>query len=120
MLFAGIEALRLLGFVSVADLVTSLTAFAGQVILGLIIFAIGLYLAILAARTVEASGAAQAGLLALAARVSILALAAQWPCGRWDWRTRSSTWLLVHCWARSRSRRRLPLVSADAKPPRTS
>jgi len=75
MLFASIEALRLLGFESVADLVTQFTAFASQVILGLIIFAIGLYLANLAARTVQASGAAQAGLLAMAARVSVLVLA---------------------------------------------
>jgi hypothetical protein len=75
MLFAAIEASRLLGFVLLADLVTQFTAFAGQVVLGLIIFAIGLYLANLAARTVRASGAAQAGLLALASRVSILVLA---------------------------------------------
>jgi hypothetical protein len=75
MLFAAIEASRLLGFVLLADLVAQFTAFAGQVILGLIIFAIGLYLANLAARTVQASGAAQAGLLALAARVSIMVLA---------------------------------------------
>jgi hypothetical protein len=75
MLFASIEALRLLGFETVADLVTQFTAFANQVILGLIIFAIGLYLANLAARTVQASGAAQAGLLAMAARVSVLVLA---------------------------------------------
>jgi len=75
MLFAAIEASRLLGFVLLADLVTQFTAFAGQVILGLIIFAIGLYLANLAAKTVQASGAAQASLLALAARVSILVLA---------------------------------------------
>jgi small-conductance mechanosensitive channel len=75
MLFASIEALRLLGFGSVAELVTSFTAFAGQVILGLIIFAIGLYLANLAAKTIKASGATQAGMLALVARVSILALA---------------------------------------------
>jgi hypothetical protein len=75
MLFAAIEASRLLGFVLLADLVTQFTAFAGQVILGLIIFAIGLYLANLAASTVRASGAAQAGWLAMAARVSILVLA---------------------------------------------
>jgi hypothetical protein len=75
MLFASIEALRLLGFGSVAELVTSFAAFAGQVILGLIVFAIGLYLANLAAKTIKASGAAQVGMLALAARVSILALA---------------------------------------------
>lgn len=75
MLFAAIEASRLLGFVLLADLVAQFTAFASQVILGLIIFAIGLYLANLAARTVRASGAAQAGLLAMATRVSILVLA---------------------------------------------
>jgi hypothetical protein len=75
MLFAAIEASRILGFVLLADLVTQFTAFAGQVVLGLIIFAIGLYLANLAARTVQASGVAQAGLLAMAARVSILVLA---------------------------------------------
>lgn len=75
MLFAAIEASRLLGFVLLADLVTQFTTFAGQVILGLIIFAVGLYLANLASKTVEASRAAQAGLLALAARASILVLA---------------------------------------------
>ena len=75
MLFASIEALRLLGFGAVANMVVSFTAFAGQVVLGLIIFAIGLYLANLAANTVKASGAAQATLLALAARISILVLA---------------------------------------------
>ncbi len=75
MLFAAVEASRLLGFVLLADLVTQFTVFAGQVILGLIIFAIGLYLANLTSKTVLASGAAQARLLALAARVSILVLA---------------------------------------------
>jgi hypothetical protein len=74
MLFASIEALELLDFGAVAELVTRFTAFAGQVILGLIIFAIGLYLANLAAKTVRASGAAQAGLLAMVARIAILAL----------------------------------------------
>ncbi len=75
MLFAAVEASRLLGFVLLVDLVTQFTVFAGQVILGLIIFAIGLYLANLTSKTVLASGAAQAELLALAARVSILVLA---------------------------------------------
>jgi hypothetical protein len=75
MLFAAIEASRLLGFVLLADLVVQFTAFASQVVLGLIILAIGLYLSNLAAKTVQASGAVQAGLLALAARVSILVLA---------------------------------------------
>jgi hypothetical protein len=75
MLLASIEASRLLGFATLAALIADLTVFLGQVILGLIIFGIGLYLANLAAEVVRASGAAQAGLLALAARVSILILA---------------------------------------------
>jgi hypothetical protein len=75
MLFATIEALRELGFVLLADLVMRFTIFAGDVVLGLIIFGIGLFLAHLASSTVLSSGANQAGLLALAARVSIIVLA---------------------------------------------
>ncbi len=75
MLFATIEATQLLGFSLLAELVSEFTVFAGQIVLGLIIFAIGLWLSNLAARTIQASQAAQAGLLAMAARVSILVLA---------------------------------------------
>jgi hypothetical protein len=75
MLFATIEATRLLGFVLLAQLVSEFIQFAAQVILGLIIFAVGLYLANLAGKTVEASGVTQSRLLALATRVSILVLA---------------------------------------------
>ena len=75
MLLASMEAARLLGFTLLADLVAEFTFFAGQVVLGLIIFGIGLYFANLAGEVVKASGAAQAGLLALAARISILVLA---------------------------------------------
>jgi hypothetical protein len=48
---------------------------AGHVLLGLVIFAVGLFLANLAAKTVKASTASQAPVLAVAARVSILVLA---------------------------------------------
>ena len=75
LLFAAIEAVRELGFNLLADLIARFTVFAGQVVLGLIIFGIGLFLANIASSTVRASGAAQAGLLALAARVSIIVLA---------------------------------------------
>jgi len=75
LLFAAIEAARELGFNLLADLIARFTVFTGQVVLGLIIFGIGLFLANLAASTVRASGANQAGLLALAARVSIIVLA---------------------------------------------
>jgi hypothetical protein len=75
MLFAGIEALNLLNFELLAEGLAQFTAFAGQVILGLIIFAVGLYFANLAASTIRATGAAQARLLAIGARVAILVLA---------------------------------------------
>lgn len=74
MLFASIEALRFLGFESVAALVTRFTDLAVQVVLGLIIFGVGLYLANLVAEVVRTSGAAQAKFLAPASRVAILAL----------------------------------------------
>lgn len=76
MLFAIIEALKLLGFTSLADLVTGFLVFAGHVILGLIIFGIGLFLANLAAKAVLATGKEQAGLLAVATRLSLIVLAA--------------------------------------------
>jgi hypothetical protein len=75
MLFATIEAVSLLGFEVLANLVAEFMVFAGHVLLGLIILGVGLFLANLAARTVEASTSRQAGLLALAARISITVLA---------------------------------------------
>ena len=74
-LFASVEASRLLGFAVLADLVAQFLVFAGQVLLGLVIFAVGLYLANLAGRVIDASGSAQAKVLAMAARASIMVLA---------------------------------------------
>ncbi len=76
MLFASIEALRTLGFTELATLVSQFTVLAGQIVLGLIIFALGLWLANLAATVIEQeSTSANAELLALVARVAILVLA---------------------------------------------
>ncbi|HUT14592.1 MAG TPA: mechanosensitive ion channel [Thermoguttaceae bacterium] len=75
MLFATMQALPILGFDMLAELISQFLVFAGHVLLGLVIFGIGLYLANLAAQTLRASGAAQANLLSIAARVSILVLA---------------------------------------------
>jgi hypothetical protein len=75
MFFAAIAALNMLSFEILAEGLAQFTGFAGQVILGLIIFAIGLYLANLVSTTVRASDAPNAGLLALAARIAILVLA---------------------------------------------
>jgi len=48
MLFATIEAVDLLGFVIVANLIANFLTFAGQIVMGGIIFGLGLYLANLA------------------------------------------------------------------------
>jgi hypothetical protein len=73
-LFAAIEASGLLGFTILVDLVAKFMVFAGRIIVGLIIFGVGLYLANLAARAIQAGETPQAGLLAMVARVAILAL----------------------------------------------
>lgn len=75
MLFATIEAAGLMGFEALAALLSGFLVFAADVILGLIVFGVGLYLARLVADTVAASGARQANVQSVAARVSITVLA---------------------------------------------
>ncbi|MDM7934830.1 MAG: mechanosensitive ion channel [Methanothrix sp.] len=75
MLFALIEASRILRFELLANLIYEFTVFAGHVIMGLIILAIGVYLANLAHSTLTASGVSQSRILAQAARFSILIFA---------------------------------------------
>ncbi len=72
MLFALIEASRILNFTLMADLIYEFIIFAGQVLMGLVILALGIYLANLAYSTVMASSSSQAKILAQAARISIL------------------------------------------------
>ena len=74
LLFASVEAASLLGFVNLAEALSGFITLGSQVLLGLVVFGIGLYLANLAATTVLASGNAQAPLLAGAARVAIIVL----------------------------------------------
>lgn len=75
MLFAAIAALQTIGFAEVAILVTQFTHLGGRILLCLIIFGIGLYLARLAAAALGASGVANAGTLAVVAQGAILVLA---------------------------------------------
>jgi len=75
MLFAAIEGSRLLGFSELASLISRFTVFGAQILFGLLIFAIGLYLSNLAARAVGGSGVGNATVLATVARSSILILA---------------------------------------------
>jgi hypothetical protein len=76
MLFAAIEAARLLGFANLAALLSDFLVVAGRVLLGLVVFGVGLYLAGVAADAIRTSVSTQAGLLATAARASIVVLAA--------------------------------------------
>ncbi len=76
MLFASIEAARAVGMVVLSDLLTRFMISAGHVLIGLVIFAVGLYLANLASRTILASGMVQSRLVAFVARVAIIVLSA--------------------------------------------
>ena len=75
MLFASIEAAGLLGFDVLSELIAQLTVLFGKVIVSVVIFGIGLYLASLAKEVVESSGGPQSELLAKLARIAILILA---------------------------------------------
>jgi hypothetical protein len=72
MLFAVTEAANLLGFAILAQLVSDFLVATGGVLLGLVIFGLGLYLAGLADRVIRSAGGSQARLLAPVARVAII------------------------------------------------
>jgi hypothetical protein len=75
MLLATFEASSLLGFDALSDLMVELTVFGGHVLLALVIFGVGIYLANLAARAIRAGKTNQANVLSIVARVAILLLA---------------------------------------------
>jgi hypothetical protein len=75
MIFALIEAAQVLGFTALSGLVSQFLVFASQLITGLVIFAVGLYLGNLAATAVQGSGIINADKLAQAARLAVLVLA---------------------------------------------
>jgi hypothetical protein len=74
-LFAAMQAANLLGFVFLAELISDFVTAAFQVLVGLAIFAIGLYLSSLAANAIRSSNMSQANILAPVARVAILVFA---------------------------------------------
>ena len=76
LLFAIIEAAELLGLQLLAGLVADLTVFGGHLLVGLVVFTIGFYLANLAGKTIHASNIPQASLVAKSARAGVLILAA--------------------------------------------
>jgi hypothetical protein len=75
MLFAAMQALPIMGFDLLAGLISQFLVFSGHLLVGLAIFAIGLYLANLASRVVRETRFAQADLMALVSRISIIVLA---------------------------------------------
>ncbi len=74
MLFAAAEAANLLGFQQVAALISEFLIFFGNVVLGLIVLGLGMYLANLADRTIRNSDMQNSGVLATAARYAIILL----------------------------------------------
>ncbi len=76
MLFAATEAANLLGFELIAQSIVAFTAFFGDVLLALVILAIGLYLANLARGVVLSAGGQNIGFAANLARLVIIVFAA--------------------------------------------
>ena len=74
MLVATLTAVDILGIPALQEVVSVILAIAAQVLIGVIVFAIGLYLANLAFNLILASGTAQSRFLAQSARIAILTL----------------------------------------------
>ncbi|MBN1589823.1 MAG: mechanosensitive ion channel [Pirellulales bacterium] len=74
-LLATMQAMSILQFTAVAELMQNFLVFAGNVVLGVAIFGFGLYIAKIVAETIRATDVSQADILAPVARVSIWVLA---------------------------------------------
>ncbi len=75
MLFASIEAAGVLGFAVLSSLIAELTVLLGKVVVSVVIFGIGLYLAGLAKEVILSSDSPHAELLSKLARLAVLVLA---------------------------------------------
>jgi hypothetical protein len=73
LLFALVAATDVLGLPALTGVVTGLLSLSGQVLAGLVVFGVGLYLANLAAGLLRSSGSQQGALLAQISRVAIVA-----------------------------------------------
>ncbi|WP_339383696.1 mechanosensitive ion channel [Tychonema sp. LEGE 07196] len=76
MLFAVVAATDVLGIPALTAIVSGIVLVAGRVLAGLVVFAIGLYLANLAFSLIASSGTRQARLLGQTARIAIIAFVA--------------------------------------------
>jgi hypothetical protein len=75
-LFAAMEAANMLGFETLTVLISQFIVAAGRVLVGLLIFGLGLYFAYLAERFIREAGVTQSHILAPAARIAIIIFAA--------------------------------------------
>lgn len=71
-LFGVVTATEILNFAGLTDMVRAILRIGARVLSGIVVFAIGLYLANLAFRLVNSMGSGQARILAQAARIAIL------------------------------------------------
>ncbi|GAX37193.1 mechanosensitive ion channel [Nodularia sp. NIES-3585] len=74
MLFATVAAVNILNIPALTALVTGILIILGRILAGLIVFAIGLFLANLAFQLITSSGDRQARILAQVARIAIITL----------------------------------------------
>jgi len=73
-LFATVAATQILNIGALTALVSGLLIIFGQILAGLVVFAVGLYLANLAFNLITSSGNAQARILGQTARIAIITL----------------------------------------------
>ena len=76
LLLAGIEASNMVGFAFFAEILAAFMALGGQILLALVIFAVGLYLANLAKNLVLSAGGENPKLMANLVRIAILVFVA--------------------------------------------
>jgi hypothetical protein len=74
-LLAVMQALQLMGFTAVGDLMHGFLLFAWRVLLGLVIIGLGLYFGKLVAETILTTGMSHARLWATTARIMVIVLA---------------------------------------------
>jgi hypothetical protein len=74
MLFAAVAAVNILNIDALTALITGILIIAGQILAGLVVFAVGLYLANLAYNVITSSGGRQAKILGQTARIAIITL----------------------------------------------
>ena len=73
-LFATVAAVNILNIPALTSLITGILLVLGRILSGLVVFAIGLFLANLAFSIISSSGSAQGKILGQVARISIIAL----------------------------------------------